>query len=157
MGAVRNAGGKAIARMLVEAGADVNATNSEGWTPLFFASRSGDEKNRKTVLHHGQRPNINIRSMQGDTPLLYAASRRVAQLLVAHGLKVNVKINAGVTPLYNAFKNAIAEAEEGAVDFRQVAFFLMEQDTQVLLEDLEELTALFRRHSIDLDIASFIL
>jgi ankyrin repeat protein len=34
----------AVARMLVEAGADVNVTDDKGWTPLHWAAKVGDRE-----------------------------------------------------------------------------------------------------------------
>lgn len=46
-------GRTAAVRMLVGAGADPNATDSDGWTPLAFASRGGHITVVKELLDAG--------------------------------------------------------------------------------------------------------
>lgn len=51
--AVADGGHAEIAKMLVRAGADVNARQRHGWTPLHGAAESGDRKTVGLLLEHG--------------------------------------------------------------------------------------------------------
>lgn len=44
------------ARLLVERGADVNAADAEGWTPVHLAAHSGDEDMVRFLLERGASP-----------------------------------------------------------------------------------------------------
>lgn len=52
-----------VARMLLAYGADVNARDDEGETPLFHAARYGDSRLVNVLINHGALVNI-----EGDTP-----------------------------------------------------------------------------------------
>ena len=60
--------------------------------------------------------------------MIYASSRRIAQRLVANGMKVNVRDNNGITPLSNALNNAMAGK---GPEFEDVALFMLEQGAPV--------------------------
>jgi cytohesin len=60
-----------IARLLLEKGADVNATKNDGWTPLHHSSQHGDLVLVALLLDYGANPNI--RSQGGQTALHTAA------------------------------------------------------------------------------------
>ncbi len=51
--AVADGGHAEIAKMLVRAGADVNARQRHGWTPLHGAADSGDRETVELLLAHG--------------------------------------------------------------------------------------------------------
>lgn len=61
---IQNAFDPAIAGLLLQHGADINASNSEGWTPLFSASTP--ELARFLLLHGA---NLSVRDKDGETPL----------------------------------------------------------------------------------------
>ncbi|HEY0866130.1 MAG TPA: ankyrin repeat domain-containing protein [Fimbriimonas sp.] len=48
-------GRKEMARALVENGADVNASQGDGWTPLHYCAQNGDVETAKFLLDHGAR------------------------------------------------------------------------------------------------------
>jgi len=54
--AVADGGHAAIAKALVRAGADVNARQRHGWTPLHGAADSGDRETVHLLLEHGADP-----------------------------------------------------------------------------------------------------
>ena len=62
------------ANALIEQGADVNATNRAGATPLLYGT--GSETLTRTLLEHGANPNI--ASLQERTPLMAAVQRNQA-------------------------------------------------------------------------------
>ena len=93
-----------IAKLLIEAKADLNAKDEEGLTPLDTVLT----KNTKDLLlKHGAKNSVEI-----DYPLHYAAANGhngVAKALIESGRNVNAKIEsrwwAGWTPLHFATRN----------------------------------------------------
>jgi ankyrin repeat protein len=72
-------------RALIEAGADVNATQHGGFTPLIQAASAGKKEIVQVLLAHGAR--TDTRCDQGRTALDYARERRhmsIAELLEQH-------------------------------------------------------------------------
>ena len=59
-------GDEEVALLLIRSGADVNAINNEGLTPLWGASAMGLPKVVSTLLEHGANPNVRT---EGMTPL----------------------------------------------------------------------------------------
>jgi len=53
---VADGGHAAVAKMLVRAGADVNARQQQGWTPLHGAADSDDRETVELLLGHGADP-----------------------------------------------------------------------------------------------------
>ncbi len=95
-------GSRDAVRVLVDSGAEINATNSAGLTALHLAWR--DEAVVRLLLDHGA--NVNAKSQLGFTPLIVAASATgtagvIAQLL-DKGADVNAAERRGVTPLIAA-------------------------------------------------------
>lgn len=86
--------------VLLEAGADVNATERTGMTPLTLASKEGRVEAVAALLAAGA--DANVRDQIGGSPLLWAAglgsSATVAELLKAKA-EVNVADVNGLTPL----------------------------------------------------------
>ncbi|HLH44702.1 MAG TPA: ankyrin repeat domain-containing protein [Bryobacteraceae bacterium] len=62
------------ARILVQAGADVNQTSRYGWTPLLTAVQNRHYQLAKYLLEHGADPNI--KNKGGWTPLYLAVDNR---------------------------------------------------------------------------------
>ncbi|MBP3835871.1 MAG: ankyrin repeat domain-containing protein, partial [Pyramidobacter sp.] len=93
----------------IAAGADVNAKNNEGFTPLVMAvSDNGAPEVVKALIDAGA--NVNANDNEGDTPLTAAAAcskqPQVVEILIAAGANVNAKNLSGETPLwYAAFTN----------------------------------------------------
>jgi ankyrin repeat protein len=88
---------------LVAAGADPNAVDENGETPLHFACDRGQLEAVRALLLAGADPNA--REEQGQTPLMYAvvcecdATADIADLLIRAGADVEAKDNDGVSPL----------------------------------------------------------
>ena len=92
--------------MLVQAGADVNAVDDDGATPLHLAlvRTWGDSANAIALLARGA--DANARNREGETPLHLATIRSdttVVAALVQAGANVNARNERGETPLHLAW------------------------------------------------------
>jgi ankyrin repeat protein len=78
-----------VAELLLGKGAEVNAKNQDGITPLYMAARSGNKYVTKLLLAHGA--DVNARVNKGMTPLSEALigplafRKEVSELLRQHG------------------------------------------------------------------------
>jgi len=89
----------------INQGADVNAQDKMGWTPLMCAAQyNPDSTVVATLLEAGA--NLNARNKYGWVSLMYgAASNRnpeVVEALLKAGAQVNVRDRYGLTPLMSA-------------------------------------------------------
>ena len=92
-----------VAERLIAEGADVNAADRFGMTPLHTAVRAGRNDVAEVLMKHGA--DVNARSERGQTPLFCAVvgeGKQMAEHLIAHGADVNAKDNYGMTPLHCA-------------------------------------------------------
>ena len=92
----------AVVGLLLEAGADVNARDEEGLTPLFPAAECNPAA-FDLLLAAGA--NLNVRDNKGNT-LLHAAARgedpAMIKLLLAAGIDINVRNDEGEAPVHDA-------------------------------------------------------
>ena len=97
------------------AGTDVNAkSKGNGWTPLFYATSGGGQKEIAELLI-AEGANVNAKDKLGDTSLQVAAyqgHKEIAELLIAKGADVNAKDGDGVTPLDLAIRFNRTETAE---------------------------------------------
>ena len=106
-------GDVAVARVLVAAGADVNAqtTNRAGrYAPLHDAAMNGNTDMVEFLLVKGAE--VDPRSRRGETPLHLAASRghmKVVTRLLAFGADPRAKDKAGATPAQAAKDKEVAK------------------------------------------------
>jgi ankyrin repeat protein len=83
-----------VARFLIDKGANINARNTSGGSPVYFSLRSFDLTRR--LIARGA--DVNVRAYGGLTPLHQAASTgslTVAKLLIDHGADLNAHGNWG--------------------------------------------------------------
>jgi ankyrin repeat protein len=86
----------------LDKGADVNAKDRWGGTPLHYAAEEGHKEIAELLIAAGA--DVNER-WAGTTPLHYAAfygQNEIAELLIAKGADVNAKDEYGYTPLHDA-------------------------------------------------------
>lgn len=95
--------------LLLDLGADVNAKNRRGSTPLHWAIH--DESKVRVLVARGA--SVNVRQVEGRTPLYLAAllgnGHPIVRLLLAHGADPSIASANGMTPL-------MAAATRGDVD-----------------------------------------
>lgn len=102
------AGYTVVAHILLNAGADANATDRMGLTPLLLAcgkATQGYKELADKLIKRGA--NINVRDKLGYTPLLLALSggdARIAEMLITRGADISVKTRDG--------ENALSLAEK---------------------------------------------
>jgi len=101
-------------KQAIAAGADVNAKDKHGNTPLDLAAREGHKEVAELLIANGA--NVNAKTNGGWTPLHYAAKeghKEVVELLIAEGANVNAKDDIiGRTPLYQAASQGYKEIAE---------------------------------------------
>lgn len=121
-----------VVRQLLYAGADIASTSDHDFTALHFAAQGGHLDVMNILLNSGADPrgadapssvldlavrankqevverlvdtgvDVNIRSVMGSTPLLYACSTKnsaLATFLLQHGAETDLANNQGYTPL----------------------------------------------------------
>ena len=96
----------AVLEVLLKAGADVNAKDTDGTTPLHSAAR---DKPSPAVLDFLLKADVNAKDADGNTPLHAAAafnpSPAVLEILLKAGADVNAKDADGSTPLHAAARD----------------------------------------------------
>jgi len=102
--------GIAIVNRLLRIGANVNASNCDGVTPLMVGVKSGSEEMVRTILDN--RPNLEARANDGDTALLIAARegfKPIVLLLLEDGAECVAGYPRGGTPQDVATEYSIME------------------------------------------------
>ena len=77
-------------RAFIEAGADVNARDAEGMTPLMYAAKSGNIESVRILIESGA--DVTAQDSERRTPLSLAAKREnaeIVRLLTEAGADVN--------------------------------------------------------------------
>jgi ankyrin repeat protein len=118
----------------LKAGADVNAQDEEGWTPLMFASKKMNADLIKALL--AAKASVNMKTQKGATALMMACSENqwmVIPLLVQAGADVNAQDSAGAPVLFHCAINGGESAIKA----------LLEAGAQKDLADKDGATPLF--------------
>lgn len=88
-----------VLNILLQAGADADAVDAVGTTPLSRASSMGNLAALSILLGHG----VSLKpDLPADPPLLYVGNPTVAKILLRAGADVNQPSRYGVTPLMYA-------------------------------------------------------
>ncbi|KAK5995175.1 Ankyrin repeat domain-containing protein 50 [Cladobotryum mycophilum] len=96
-------GNWAVSKLLLDAGANIEAKDDGGATPLVWAAESGKDAVVRLLIDAGA--NVKARDDDGNTPLFAAAglgSKSVMQLLLDGGADANETNKDGRTPLFMA-------------------------------------------------------
>jgi ankyrin repeat protein len=91
---------------LLAHGADVNAPDDDGDTPLHGAAQTGNVEIIRQLLDKGANPNA--KNEQGGTPLMWAAvfgNDAAVRLLLSRGADASLKDNDGITAIEWAQRN----------------------------------------------------
>lgn len=102
-----------LVRLLLEGGANVEARNTSGQTPLLYSAYAGFRQAVELLLDKGA--SFRYQDRNGRSPLHYAAREgkaAVVELLLAKGADASLKDGQGRTPLdYAALQNRAAVLE----------------------------------------------
>ncbi|MFC1521201.1 ankyrin repeat domain-containing protein [Elusimicrobiota bacterium] len=132
-----------ISTLLISYGADVNAKDDYGRTPLMHALRQDYLEAAKLLIESGS--DVNAKSNKGQTPLMYTAGYlsypnrglrqrlEVVKILLENGAKVNEKDNEGTTTLMMAIHVGYAA---------RFSWLLIDNGADVNAKDNDSLTAL---------------
>lgn len=104
-------GHTSVVLLLLEHGANVSSTDTDGATALHEAALNGHEQVAWLLMEHGS--DVLATDTSGETPLLWAASgghAAVVQRLLDHGANVSTEGSNGGSPLHWAAINGHAEA-----------------------------------------------
>ncbi|MBT4803776.1 MAG: hypothetical protein HON78_02090 [Legionellales bacterium] len=99
-----------IALALIEKGADVNAADQDGYTPLNWAAARGHTEIALALIEKGA--DVNATNKYGETPIHQATRYSYTEILIAliaAGADDNVADQFGLAPLHSAVENGLTE------------------------------------------------
>lgn len=98
-----------LAKILIDAGVDVNYQNSNGWNALMFAAADGNEKICELLINTGA--DVHYKNSNGWNALMFAAAdghEKICELLINARVDVNYKNYNG----WNALMFAAADGNK---------------------------------------------
>ncbi|KAJ6017363.1 Pfs NACHT and ankyrin domain protein [Penicillium sp. IBT 35674x] len=114
---VTKRGYKAIAELLIDKGANVNAKDKCGRTPLLQVLMDENEELARLLIDNGA--NVNDSDDNGWSPLLWAVvggNKEIARLLINKGANVNISDKYGWSPLLRALMGGNDEIARLLID-----------------------------------------
>lgn len=97
------------ARLLLKYGADINATESWGQTPLLLAAQKGSATLLRLLIDHGALIDV-VSKVQAESPLhacCKCQNLECVQLLLDAGADVTIRNGAGQTPLHESMNGYV--------------------------------------------------
>ena len=141
----------------ISAGADIQRTGTNGWTPLHMAAARGDVAKAKLLIDAGAQVNQRTKIDAEETPLMEAAflgQPETVQLLLDHGADASMR-----DVIHNRTPLEIAQAAADGPD-PNVYNFLKEENIQIDVDELfaetdltPEQLAMLKQSLDDLDMA----
>ncbi|XP_064641028.1 transient receptor potential cation channel subfamily A member 1-like isoform X2 [Lineus longissimus] len=129
-----------VVNMLLEAGAEANASESMGLTPLHLSARYNSADSVQALIKYGA--SVNARDQRGKTAVHYAARRGfnsvVKELLSPEDSNVNIQDDDKITPLH--------EAATGGQ--KTVCEILVEKGADPWSRDVSDITPLINAASV---------
>ena len=107
----------------LEKGANPNAKDKDGDTPLHFAAQEGHVKIAKLLLEHGADPNARNYHDWGRTPLHRAAIGghvEIVKILLERGVDPRIADNEGRIPLDYAKDSTTRSLLESALEKKRI-------------------------------------
>jgi uncharacterized protein len=133
-----NSGKAEITELLIRSGADINARSNQNWTPLHYGA-SNLEVTKKLIQAGAD---LTIQNHQGTVIHSQDIEPAVIQLLVDHGLDVNLRNAQGQTPLHvHRFQPTVVKV-------------LLQEGANVNLQDAEGKTPLY---DVNLEVAQLLV
>lgn len=151
---------KKIGTALLDYGAEVNARDTDQFTPLRFAVLADRIEIIRLLLDRGA--DVNARDLQGQTPLTVAAFTRAAfviEELLQRGAEVNAKTNFGSTALMHAVNYPEKSVERVCALLRHGADVNLTDDRgrtamshvecRLEIPEMAEIAEILRKHQSD--------
>ncbi|RSL38004.1 hypothetical protein CEP53_015273, partial [Fusarium sp. AF-6] len=127
-------GREAVMRLLLDRGAEIEAKDQRGQTPLVLATSNGDKATVQLLLDRGAE--IEAKDREGWTPLFWAVVHRneaIMRLLLSRDADIEAKDKEGRTPLFWA----VVHRNEAAMRL------LLNRDADIEVKDQRGQTLLF--------------